>query len=42
MKIGNAHKGYISSIDYDKSKGFIISCSEDNSIKFFNRKDGKC
>ena len=42
MKIGNAHKGYISSIDFDKSNGFIIGCSGYNSIKFFNIKNGKC
>ena len=42
MKIDNAHKFNIDSIDFDKSNGFIRSCSADNSIKFFNRKDGKC
>ena len=28
-------------IDFDKSNDFIISCSNDCSIKFFNGKDGK-
>ena len=41
MKIENAHNRLITGIDFDESTNFIVSCSYDKSIKFFNSKDGK-
>ena len=37
MKIGDAHEKEITEIDFDKSYDFIISCSYDQTIKFFNK-----
>ena len=41
LKIDRAHNSSINGIEFDKSHELIISCSHDNAIKFFNRKDGK-
>ena len=38
MKIDNEQTYGLSSIDFDKSNGFIIGWSAGNSIKFFNIK----